>query len=107
MPTQILSMDLTGSIFGHSVAIVLDPTRATTGSTTIAHIGGGLFHITSFFDVFTEISLDGGNTFIPQTGGPAHVVLQTAVPEPSALVMGAIAATVGLAYAGWRRRRAT
>jgi hypothetical protein len=104
--TQMLSMDLTGSVGGNSVEVMLDPTNATTGSTTITNIGGSptLFHINSFFDVFTDISIDGG-AFIPSNGGTI-VNLQT-VPEPSTLFMGAIAATVGLVYAGSRRRRAT
>jgi hypothetical protein len=107
--TQMLSMDMTGNVLGLPAEVTLT-TTPTTGSTTITDIGGGYFHITSFFDVFTELSLDAG-PFIPQTSGgngngSEHVVLQT-VPEPSALVLGAIATTVGLAYAGSRRRRAT
>ena len=100
--TQMLSMDLTGSVAGHSVEVMLDPNQSTLGQTTIA-ASGNMFHITSFFDVFTEISLDHG-AFVPQTNGPTVVTLGT-VPEPSTLVMGAIAATVGLAYATFCRRR--
>jgi hypothetical protein len=101
--TQMLSMDLTGSVGGHSVEVMLDPNQSTLGQTTIA-ASGNMFHITSFFDVFTEISLDHG-AFVPQINGPTVVTLGT-IPEPSTFVMGAIAATVGLAYAVSRRRRA-
>ena len=99
--TQMLSMDLTGSVAGHSVEVMLDPNQSTLGQTTIA-ASGSMFHITSFFDVFTEISLDHG-AFVPQTNGPTVVTLGT-IPEPSTFVMGAIAVTLGLAYAVSRRR---
>jgi hypothetical protein len=102
--TQMLSMDLTGSVGGHSVEVMLDPNQSTLGQTTIA-ASGNMFHITSFFDIFTEISLDQG-AFVPQTNGPTVVTLGT-IPEPSTLVMGAIAATLGLAYAASRRWRTT
>jgi len=101
--TQMLSMDMTGTVGGNSVVLMLDPARPTMGQTTITSLGGGMFNISSFFDVFTEISLDGGVTFTPQTGGPTVVTLQT-VPEPSSLVLCATASIIGLAYAGWRRR---
>jgi len=104
--TQMLSMDLTGSVAGHSVEIMVDPgLGSSTGMTTISSLGNGLFNIHSFFDVFTEIRLDHG-AFLPQNNGPSVVSLQPAIPEPSSWVMGAMAATAGLVYAGWRRRRA-
>ncbi len=104
--TQMLSMDMTGNVAGHSVAITLDPTMSTLGMTTITtESGPGAFHINSFFDVFTDISLDGGPPIT--TNGVGTTVILGTVPEPSALVMGGIAAAAGLAYAGWRRRRAT
>ncbi len=37
--TQMLSMDLTGSIGGHSVEVMLDPSQSTLGQTTIAASG--------------------------------------------------------------------
>jgi hypothetical protein len=98
--TQMLSMDLRGSVGSHSVEIITDPSQASTGQTTIADNGGGTFHITSFFDVFTELSLDGGS-FIPQSNGPALVTLTT-TPLPSSLWGGLtppIALAAGLALA--------
>ena len=88
--TQMLSMDLTGTVGGHSVEIMLDPSIPTTGQATIAANGGGEFRISSFFDVFTELSLDHG-PFTPQTNPPTHVTLQT--PEP-------VAGTIWMAFLG-------
>jgi hypothetical protein len=104
--TQMLSMDLTGTVAGHSVEIMLDGNLGnSTGQTSITSLGGGLYDIHSFFDIFTEISLDGG-PFQGQIGGPSVVTLE-GVPEPST---GILLLTAGLmvlpAYARWGRRRA-
>jgi hypothetical protein len=99
--TQMTSLNLSGSVGGHSVDIQIDPNTATTGSTTISDIGGGMFHINSFFDVFTDISLDHG-PFIPSSGA-SHVSVQPG-PEPSTFVLAGLGALGLLACA---RRRGT
>jgi hypothetical protein len=76
--TEIVSMSLSGNTpLGH-IQIRQDPSRASTGQTDITDIGGGLYHIDSFFDVFTEFSPDGGATWIPSDSS-THMFL---VPEP-------------------------
>ncbi len=52
--TEMLSMNLTGTVLGMPVEIRVSPTLASTGQTSITDIGGGLYQIHSFFDVFTE-----------------------------------------------------
>lgn len=84
--TEMLSMSLSGTVGPATVMIRESPTLASMGKTSIADIGGGLYRIDSFFDVFTELSLDGGLNWQPQIGGPTRVVLQS-VPEPSALLL--------------------
>lgn len=71
------------------------PMLASTGQALITDIGGGLYHIDSFFDVFTELSLDNGQTWIP-SDGPARLTL---VPAPGT------AAIVGLGGLLAARRR--
>ncbi len=83
--TQMLSMDLTGTVLGNSVEIMLDPANPTVGQTSIVADGPGMYTITSFFDVFTELSLNGG-PFIPQNNGPTLVQLQP-LPEPTSMVL--------------------
>ncbi|MES1181097.1 MAG: PEP-CTERM sorting domain-containing protein, partial [Verrucomicrobiota bacterium] len=56
--------------------------------------------IDSFFDVFTELSLDGGATWMPDTSGPMHVNL-VETPEPSVCALAGLAA--GLL--AWRRKQ--
>lgn len=68
--TQMTQLDMSGLSGG--AMIRLDPNAPSTGQTTITDNGNGTFQITSFFDIFTDISLDGGNTWAPSTG-PAVV----------------------------------
>src|SRR5207244_12557307 len=54
------------------VMIRESPTRASTGKTSIRQVPGGNM-IGSFFDVFPEISLDGGQSWTPASSGAARV----------------------------------
>jgi hypothetical protein len=69
------------------VRIRESPTLPSLGQTRITDIGGGRYHIDSFFDVFTELSFDGGANWFPSTGA-TRVNL---VPEPSSIVLLALA----------------
>ena len=52
-----------------SVMLRESTTLASTGQTTIDSAPGGGFMISSFFDIFTEVSLDGGATWTRQFDG--------------------------------------
>ena len=98
--TEMLQLDLTGTGF----MIRESPTLQSTGHTKVTDIGGGLYKIDSFFDVFTELSFDGINwmpamndTFTAPRAG--HVEL---VPEPTSMSLLA-AGFVGMM--GFIRRR--
>lgn len=64
-------------------------------STTITDAGGGQFHITSFFDIFTEISIDGGNFIGSNQTSSVFDVAQSPEPGSAALaLLGVIALLV-------------
>ncbi|MAE61044.1 MAG: hypothetical protein CMJ49_06775 [Planctomycetaceae bacterium] len=96
--TEILSMSLTGDIPG--MQIREHPGMDSTGRVSVTDIGGGLYHIDSFFDVFTELSLDGGQSWTPAQSSVRMVL----VPAPAALPVGlALRGVIGTR----RHRRAT
>ena len=49
------------------------PTEASIGETTITALPNGLFEMDSFFDIFAEVSVDGGLTW-EAADGPGRVV---------------------------------
>jgi hypothetical protein len=61
--TEMLSMELSGGAAG--VMLRESPTRRSLGQTSLQKNPAGGYRIGSFFDVFTEISLDGGATWSP------------------------------------------
>jgi hypothetical protein len=100
--TEMLSMDLSGNSPFGPFMIRESPTLPSLGQTTISPIGGGLYHIDSFFDVFTELSLDGGQTWMPDVQGPARVELGPSIPEPASIALVALGLVVMVG--GVRRR---
>ena len=80
--TEMLALNLVG---GGGILIRESPTLQSQGQTTITSIGGGQFRIDSFFDIFTELSIDGGQTWIPSNGA-TRVELGTPEPGTSLLI---------------------
>jgi hypothetical protein len=93
--TQMLQLDLVGGTLPSNVRI-----REAAQPPSLGHltVNNG-FLVNSFFDVFTELSLDGGQNWAPASE-PIHLV--GSVPEPASLCAFAIA---GLGLIGRRRRR--
>ncbi|MGH7740562.1 MAG: hypothetical protein ACRENS_00915 [Candidatus Eiseniibacteriota bacterium] len=73
--TEMLQLDISGGALPSGTLVRESPTLASTGQTTIQDLGGGNFHVESFFDVFFELSLDGGVTWMPASNGPDHMTL--------------------------------
>jgi hypothetical protein len=94
--TEMLSMNLSGSSPFGPYLLRENPARASLGQTSISDIGGGLYHIDSFFDVFTELSVDGGATWMPSDSS-SHVDLNPS-PEPSTLLLLGIGSISLLGY---------
>jgi len=96
--TEILSMDLNGALpapgnSGSQLRLAGPPHRHR-GHVTVLKIasppgGGGDFQVDSFFDIFTEVSLDDGNTWLTS---PSALMVESVsgVPEPATLTLLAI-----------------
>jgi hypothetical protein len=80
--TEMLQLDISGGTLPPNVKIRESPTLASTGRTTMRPGAGG-FYIDSFFDVFTELSLDGGQTWMPSDNGAGHVVMDIINSTPA------------------------
>jgi hypothetical protein len=79
--TEVTQLDVSGGDLPGNVHLRVSPNTATTGGTSMVAGGGGGgtlggAAISSFFDIFTEVSTDGGNSYYPATNGPAHMELQ-------------------------------
>lgn len=107
--TELVSMGVTfdDPSDGSSLMLRESPTLASTGQTTIKgttkpkgilnpFVSSGAFEVNSFFDVFTEVSLDQGVSWTPSD---ASARLQ-GTPEPASI------AAMGVGFAALLRRRA-
>src|SRR2546423_817845 len=77
--TEMLSLDLSGGSLPAGVMVRESPSKASLGRTSIRATSSD-YRIDSFFDVFTEVSLDGGATWSPQVTAPGTMGLN---PTPS------------------------
>jgi len=79
--TELLALDLTGGTLPVGVMLRESPTLASTGGVTIVDLGSQ-YAIDSFFDVFTELSLDGGQSWTPSSD---KLRITTVIPEPTTM----------------------
>ena len=79
--TEMLSLNLSGGTLPAGMMLRESPSRASVGHADDTSLGGGQFKIDSFFDVFTELSLDGGVTWVP-SNQPSRLLLGTGNPTP-------------------------
>jgi hypothetical protein len=96
--TEMLSLSIEG------VDPVLGPfmirestTLPSLGRYSVENLTSGLFRIDSFFDVFTELSLDDGQTWTPSQSSSRL----TLVPEPSTSVLLILGSLLVARRRGW------
>ena len=82
--TEMLSLNISGGGLPPGVMVRESPSKASLGRTSIRQAAGQPAQVSSFFDIFTEISLDGGQTWSPQTSPPAQMTLETLPVDPCA-----------------------
>ncbi|MGD0499138.1 MAG: hypothetical protein ABSC23_11950 [Bryobacteraceae bacterium] len=78
--TEMLSLNLSGG----GLLIRESPTLSSLGQMTVENNGSNNFPASSFFDIFTELSLDGGNTWAPSQG-PLQFDQES--PEPGSVLL--------------------
>jgi hypothetical protein len=102
--TDLVALDLSGPLLGHTLTVGLDPANPSTGSTSVLPFATNnfMFEIDSFFDVFVELSLDTPTPLHTQRG-PIHAALvaPAAVAEPGSLALMGL----GIALFAFGRRR--
>ncbi len=104
---EILSMDLSSypdqqPDSPELVELRLSTTNPHHGHITVLKQSDGSYNIDSFFDVFTELSMDGGTTWTPSLDPTRLVASTNVIPEPSTLALLVVA---GMALAVLRVRR--
>jgi hypothetical protein len=102
----MIMLNLQGQVLSQPFMIRESPTLASRGVTTtevlcpLCDPPFDTYRISSFFDVFTELSIDGGTTWVPS---PHSVrILQT--PEPGSLLLLACGVGFGMTALGCARR---
>jgi hypothetical protein len=89
------------------VPIEIRALQLTGGQTTGFSMGNGNYRIDSFFDVFVELSLDEGATWLPAAGPTSLRVQGTPIPDASSTLCLLLfpAAVLGMISRLRRRRR--
>ncbi len=85
--TELLQLDISGGTLPAGVMLRESPTLQSTGQTTVQQVTGG-YLISSFFDVFTEVSVDGGATWSTGSAGspPQSSTLEFIGADPDQVV---------------------
>jgi hypothetical protein len=78
---EIIQLNAQGSMGETGTEFLMreSPSRASPGYSRVRPLQDGTFAISSFFDIWTEVSLDGGDTWMPSRK-PTHVELLHPTP---------------------------
>lgn len=109
--TEMLAMNLSGASPLGPMLVRESPSRPSLGQVRLNGLPPGQpVHIDSFFDIFVELSIDGGQTWMPAMSDGDNPIVESDrfstplsdVPEPSTLVL----AGAGFLLVASRLRRA-
>jgi len=85
---EIVSIELQGVVSGVGTILLREsPSQSSEGRTAITDIGGGYYRIDSYFDVFTELSLDAGQTWLDGTDSTRMTLVPKQIPAPVTLIL--------------------
>lgn len=85
---EIVLLELSGGTLPAGMRLRESPTKASTGRASSRLATDGLYRISSFFDVFTELSLNNGATWTPNDGPPCYIVNSHATPGVDVAAFG-------------------
>jgi hypothetical protein len=74
--TELLQLDIAGGNLPAGMLLRESPTLPSTGATTIYPLPAGGYFISSYFDVFTELSTDNGTSWAPCTNAPPRMTFK-------------------------------
>jgi len=91
--TEMLALNLSGGSLPQAVMLRESPTKQSLGRTSLRLAPDNQYRISSFFDIFTEMSLDGGQSWSPCSNGactcafaresPSHFFANASFPLPA------------------------
>lgn len=81
---EMQQMNIAGGNLPAGVMIRESPTLASTGNFTITALGNGFYQLHGYFDLYTEISFNGGANWFPNDGGFEQLII---APEPSSAAL--------------------
>ena len=85
--TQMLQLDLGGGNMPPNMKLRISPdTNTPSMGQTVITPNGSDFMISSFFDIFVDLSLDGGNTWMP-TSSPGDMELHIDPANPPTILV--------------------
>jgi hypothetical protein len=93
---QIDNFNFAGTFNGHPFDVIQNPIMASTGVATVSQLTSGLYDVSSYFDIYGELSIN-GSAYVP--GPEREATLGT--PEPSSWAL--LITVVGLF--AWMVRR--
>lgn len=93
---QIDDFNFAGTFLMNTFDVKQNPTMASTGSATLSKLASGLYDVSSSFDIYAELSVNGG----PFAPGPERTA-SLGTPEPSSWAL--LITVVGLF--AWKMRR--
>ena len=76
--TEMLQLDISGGTLPSGTMIRESPSKQSVGRTSIRSLPSGQYEVSSFFDIFTELSVDGGSTWTPRS--PATLEFKYPLP---------------------------
>jgi|GEM_PF-4301428 len=78
LDVEVKQLDILGGDLPRSIMLRESPTNRSQGAISI---WGGSYRMSSFFDIWLELTTDSGQNWLPTVTGPVRLQLETLAPE--------------------------